>query len=433
MIYSDLIFVFAFLPIYLTASFCCREAWAKNAVSVLAAIVFIMWGRQWYLSLIILPVILIYILGFLPKRLQKIFSILFGAAAAGFSVFAAVYIGSDGSLASSLLSVGMCLFALRCVDYESEIAHGLEPERDFFALAAWLLSLENVLICPLETYESSRKRLHSRKVTLSKMSLGAVMFIKGFAKTAVCGLACERLRLAAISGSAFPWMNALFSVGAAVLGGYITVSGVLEMSCGMGAMNGFSPKAEISGFVPRFRISSHIEGLWGGLPGFIKGCFCRTGRSSAISLVCISLLTGVLFSFGAGAAAAFGIIVIAIIIEGNSSENEKPSDLILSVAVGLAAALLLGCRSPQGTVGFFVALDYNKYGYDITYALNAEFWRSLPWVAIGLIVLSPLPSLFGGAIRRKMRESDSFYAAARVAETVLCIVLLVIGTVAAGV
>ncbi len=426
MSFTDLIFVFAFLPVYLIAGYCCRETWAKNAVSVLAALLFIIWGRPWYLSLIILPVILIYIPSFFPERPRRLFTKLFAAVGCISGLAAAAFVGSEGTLKGSLLSIGFCVFSMKCISFASE----KEPKKDFFAVAAWFLSPENLLVCPIESFSETRG-ISSRKITLSKMSAGAAMFIKGFAKAAVCGLVFERLRLAALSGEAFPWLNALMSVGASVAGAYVTVAGTLEMSRGIALMNGLSPKLSPSWFTPSFRLSKHADGLWDGLSGFTANCFCGSFPKTVLSLAAVSLAVGVLFSFGAGSAAAFGIVVAALIIEGSYSQESRPSDLAVSLAAWLFAALLQGWQSPQGAMEFFAALDYNKYGYDITYALNAEFWRGLLWLAVGLALLTPLPSLAGGAIRRKMRESDGFYTAARVAETLLCAGLLVLGAIAA--
>ena len=435
MIWSDLIFVFAFLPVYLVASFCCREAWAKNAVSVAASLIFITWGRHWYWLLIILPVILIYILGLLSKRVNRLAcAIVTGAFASCFAAVAVISLGAEASLGSMLISVGLCLFALRCILYEKNIVEGMEPERDFFAIAAYLISVENMLISPLDDYADTGAKLSERRAGLSGLSSGACMFIRGFAKTAVLGLAFDRVRLAALSGSAFPWLNALILFASASLEAYVVVSGLLSMSCGMKLMNGFYAEPALSVFTPGIRLGTHVSGLWKSLPGFVSKCFCESSAASAaMAIAAASVASGVFFGFGAGAAACFMAIVAGLIIEGASPTGKKAGDIILTFIVWNAAALMLCCRSPEGLVKFFSALNYYKYDYDITYALNAEFWRSLPWLAAGIVSLSPLPSAVAGFIRRAMRESDGAYAASRIAETLFCVFLLIIGALASAV
>lgn len=434
MIFSDLIFVFAFLPIYLTVSFSCRETWTKNAVSVIASLLFITWGRQWYYALIIIPVFLIYILGLISKRINSLATEIVGnIAAVGFASFSVITLGTDLSLSSALISVGFLLFALRCVLYTKNITKGMKPERDFLALAVYLISFENMLVAPLSDYDDMREKLSSRRPTLSKMSAGLSAFVKGFAKVAVLGLAYERVRLAATEYEAFPWANAVILLIITFIEAYIIAAGICEMSCGLGLMNGFSPKNRTAAFMPRFRVGDHISDIWESLPKAIRSCFCeRSGTGLIVSLVAVSLLSGVFLSFGAGAGAFLGIVTLAIILEYMAPRRNRAADIIFSAILLAAAFLALTCGSVGGIADFFSALNPSAYEYDITFALNAELWRSMPWLIVGAIVVSPLYRIASAAIRSKMSESASFYGAARVVETAVCAVLLVIATAASA-
>ena len=434
MIFSDLIFVFAFLPAYLIACFCCREAWAKNAVAVAASLVFISWGRQWYYVLIILPVFLIYILGLLSKRINSLAAEIVGdICAVVFAVFGVITVGADMSLHSALISVGFLLFAMRCVLYTKNVCDGMEPERDFLALAVYFISFENMLIAPLADYADIRGKLTDRRPTLSKMSAGLSAFIKGFAKTAVLGLAFDRVRLAATEYSAFPWLNAVILLLVTFGEAYVVAAGILEMSVGLGQMNGFAPKGQTSAFVPRFRISEHVSEMWESLPVFVRKCFCeRSTVGLVLSLGAVSLLSGVFLGFGAGAGAFLGIIVLAIILESISSRKGHAADLILTVIMSAIAFLALSCGSTGRIAQFFAAFNFSAYEYDITYALNKELMRSLPWLIVGVIVVSPVYRMVSAVIRSRMSENERFYGVMRIVETVVCALLLVIATVAAA-
>ena len=434
MIFSDLIFVFAFLPIYLIVSFSCRETSTKNMVSVIASLIFITWGRQWYYALIILPVFLIYILGLLSKRINNLAAEVVGnIAAVGFAAFGVMTVGTEGTLHSALISVGFLLFALRCVLYTKNVTEGMEPERSFFALAMYLISFENMLIAPLADYEDVKEKLSSRRASLSKMSAGFSAFIKGFAKTAVLGLAFERVRLAATEYAAFPWANALILLIVTFGEAYVITVGISEMSCGLSLMNGFSPKLRTAAFLPKYRLGDHISEIWSSLPKFVRACFCeRSGAGVLISLAAVSLLSGIFLSFGAGAGAFFGIIILAMILEGMAPRRSRAADMIFTVVLLAAAFLALTCCSVGGISEFFSAFNPSAYEYDITFALNAELWRSLPWMIVGVIVVSPIYRIVSAAIRSRMSESESFYGAARAAETVLCAILLIIAAAASA-
>ena len=438
MIFSDLIFVFAFLPIYLTLSFCCREPWSKNAVSVAASLVFIAWGRGQapvYYLLIMAPVFIIYILGFIPRRKNMLFFEILGDASA---VLTAVYLaavsGTGASLGSALISVGFVLFALRCILYNKDVASGMQPEKDFFVLAAYFISLENMLIAPLADYRTSEKALKSRRPALSKMSTGLVEFIKGFAMTAIIGLSFDRVRLAAVEYDAFPWANAVLLVLVTVGEVYAVTAGVLEMSCGLGLMSGLSPRLRTPAFVPRFRVSDHVCEMWEGFAEFVRRCFFeRSAVGVIISLVLLSLVSaGIMLGLGVAAGAFVGIIILAAVLECIPGRRSRVSDAVFS-AVILIFAFSVPIFDTAGGIAAFFSSFSTDYGYDVTFALHDELMRSLPWLIIGVFAVSPLRRALTAEIRLKMAESEKFYGAARAVETVICVILLIISCASAAV
>lgn len=431
MIFSDLIFVFAFLPIYLTLSFCCRETWAKNAVSAAASIVFIAWGRSRLYALIVLPAFIIYILARLKNKVGRIvFEAVSDIFAAGFAGFCVVSLSRDNSLSSALISVGFLLFALRSVLYVREVAEGEPPERDLFALCAYLFSFENMLVAPVRGYSEMRKSLSGRKPTLAKMSAGLSEFIKGFALTAVCGLSFDRVRLAATEYEAFPWLNALALFGIIVCEAYVVSAGIKDMSSGLGLMNGFSSAEPISAFRPGLRLTDHVAGMWESFPKAVKSAFCgRSKAGTAVSLAALSLAAGAFIGFGAGAGAFVCIIAAAIVLEDFSTAKRPVYDFVFSAVMYIFAfaALIFG-----GAAGRFCIPSPSACDYDVTYALYDEFTRSLPWLIIGLLAISPLRRALNAFIRKRSDESESFYSAARIIETVLCAALLVFAAIASA-
>ena len=432
MIFTDLIFVFAFLPIYIIAGFCCREAWAKNIISVGASLLFIVWGRQWYYALIILPVFLIYICARLRSRFGAVFEILGDIAAAASAGYGIVLLSDIKDLRSALLSAGFVLYAMRSVNYLKKVSGGMEPERDFLCLAVYLISFENMLIAPLAGYDKMQKKLAERHPTLSKTSAGLSAFIKGFAKAAVLGLSFDAVRVAATQYEAFPWLNAVTLIAVTFGEAYVIAASFLEMSAGLCMISGFSPESEIPAFIPAFRISDHVREMWRGLCDMTEENFSERSLAGAfVSLAAMALATAVFVSFGANVGAFFSILILAMTLEGMSKQRSKAADLIFSAVLMTAAFLTLTGGSVSGVSRIFSAIDPKAYDYDITYILNLELTRRLPWLIVGAAVVSPLFRMTAAFIRRKMAENVRYYAAARIAETVVCALLLVIAAAAA--
>ena len=432
MIFTDLIFVFAFLPIYIIAEFSSREAWAKNMISIAASLLFIAWGRSLYYALIILPVFLIYICGLLRRRFGAVFEVLGDVIAAASAGFAVVSLAGDGTLHSALLSVGFILYALRAVNYLKKVSDGMAPERDLLCLAVYLISFENMLIAPLMGYDKMQKKLASRRPTLSKTSAGLSAFIKGFAKVAVFGLSFDAVRIAATEYEAFPWLNAITLIVVTFGEVYVITAGFLEMSAGLCMISGFSPEYETSAFLPKFRVSEHVAEMWRGLPAMARKNFAeRSLAGTLISLAALSLMTGIFIGFGAKAGAFLVVLIILMTLEETSPKRNKAADLIFSAVLMTVAFLVLVGGSFNGISAVLGAIDPSAYDYDITYILNFELIRRLPWLIIGAVAVSPLYRLAENALRRKMAENERAYTALRVADTAVCAVLLVLGTIAA--
>lgn len=427
MIFSDLIFVFAFLPIYLALSFSCRESWSKNLLSAAASILFIVWGRQWYYALIIVPIFLVYISGLMLNGKKTRFPALFGSfSAAAYTVFAAALLKSDTSLNSALFTVGVILFSLRAATYLKEVSEGAPAERDIMALTVYLISFENMLIAPLARYSEVKERIKNRRLVLSKLSDGLSTFVFGFARTAVFALAFDRVRMASVSG-AFPWLNAVVLILAVFCEVYVVSVGVLEMSRGLGLINGYSPSVQVSAFIPRARISDHIYEVWGSLPGFMARL---SEGNSLLLLAVLGIVTGGFIGMGAYVGAFFGIILMAVAIENLCPSKSKAADALFSAVILAAAFLTLAAGTAGGYAELFSAFDVSRYDFDISFALNEQLGYSLVLMLVGAASVSPLYRAAAVWYRQKRAESGGLYGALRVAQTVLGVVFLMLGVAA---
>ena len=140
MVYTDLLFLFAFLPIATAFIMILSEPWEKNLAAVALSLIFIVWARPIYYALIILPVIVTYASARLYNKIKsgaiivsaEIISLIFGG------VFALVS-GTDATLGGAICSVGFLLFTLRSFMYLNDVKHGQDSEKDFTALGAYLI------------------------------------------------------------------------------------------------------------------------------------------------------------------------------------------------------------------------------------------------------------------------------------------------------
>lgn len=428
MLYTDILFVFAFLPIALALTFILREPWERNLSAVVMSLIFLCWGRHLYYALIILPVFAIYFAGrLLKKSYSRNIHTIGGACALVFSAFAVISLGDMSSLSSSICSVGFFLFASRCLVYLDEIKNGAEPETDFLSLAVYLISYEFMLISPLSSYSRIKNSIKTRELTLTKAAAGIEIFIRGLFRASVLGFAFERVRYAALLSDATPWMNQLVGILACAVGFYVTFSAYGEMSQGLALMDGVATENCTVGITARSTVSAHVRDFYESGAILVQKSF--TKGKSAWQLVLTSVIVGVSFGFGAGWCAFIGLLLLAMMLEA-LSDTKTFSDGIVTFIVVVAGYILLACSSPDGIARLVSSLNKNAYEFDMSYALYSELMRSAFWLALGVISITPVYKWVYTFIREKMSASDRSYGVMRVMGAVITLVMLILSAIA---
>ncbi len=434
MIFTDVMFVFCFLPISVILAFTCGEDWSKNAFSLVFSLLFIVWGRPWQYLLILASVALIYVFGRVLERSGKIFELLGDAVAAATSFLAIYFLPDRGSLTHALLSVGFVGFSLRAMHYLKEVSEFEPAERSFARLAVYLISFENMLIPQLRPYKDVRGEIASRRPVLKRSSEGVALFVKGFALGAVCALSCDSVRLASTEYSAYPWANPLVSFIVTALGAYVCVSAFVSMSRGISLVYGYRAAADYPYFGFKATLGEHADCLMPGFSDFIADIFSARSFGGFITLLApLCVITGGLIGLGLGAAGAFCLIIIGIALERCAPEGlPKAVKTVFAATVCILAFLLLAFRSPKGIARAFGSLTSpSAYDYDITYILNYELLRRLPWLIIGAALVSPPAKMIAERVRERADGSESFYFAYKLCETAACCALLVLAAAAA--
>lgn len=448
MVYTDLLFLFAFLPIATALIMILSEPWEKNFAAIIASLIFIVWARPIYYALIILPVIVTYASARLYDKTKsgtiiisaQVISLIFGGAFALMS-------GRDTTLSGAICSVGFLLFALRSFIYLNDVKHGATPEKDFTALGAYLISYEFMLISPIKSYDELCEGIKTRKFKLSNLGLGMKSFVFGLSKVAILGLSFDRVRLAALNSEATPWVNAIIGLLAVIIETYIILDGYTQMSAGLACAGGVPMVSHGVNIRPRASLTAHISDVYAGLGESVEKHFGKSAKANLCGLVVCSLIAGAAIALENGAVAFFGLVLAALMISnapssGTVSSKDGPTavfikekkpglfDFIISLVLTLGGFLLLANGSASGVADWFASLNPNNYEFDISYALYDELTRVIPWLVIGVVSITPLPEMFASVFRARMSENERFYSIARALGTCLCVLLMLISIIA---
>ncbi len=421
MIFTDLLFLLAFLPIALVAMVAIGENREKNAVCVGLSLVMLLWTRPVYILLAALPLILTYFAArMIQKDRSKAAYISANVISSGILLGLAVAVGRDDSLSGGLTAAALLLMAYKLYGYLTDVMNGEPAEKSFFSLCVYFISFEFIFFNPALKYSSVREGINNRSAKLSGMAVGMGSFIVGLAEASVLGLSLDRLRLAAFYTDSLPWGDALWGSIFTAIEAYVLLDGYMRMSSGLASINGIQLYADSIGFVPRLDITKHLHGVYPTLAERVKSDF--DGRASLFGLIAASITAGVCLAFDVGEGAFAGLLLAGLIIANlrGSGLFEKIFAIILT-AMGF---LLMAVGDITKLFGMF------GYGFDMSFEFFDELKRVIPWVIISAFCITPMPRILASMWRERMAQSIGAYSAMRILSTAGKVLLLLVSLLA---
>ena len=251
MVFSNLIFLYLFLPLCLAAYFLCRSVPAKNAVLIVFSLIFYAWGEPVYLFLMIAAAAVNWGFGLLiEKRHKRVFLVLalvldLGCLAVfkytGFVVenLNALF-GASIPVPVIALPIGISFYTFQALSYTVDVWRGDVPAQRSFAKFLLYISLFPQLIAgPIVRYSDIAPELRSRTHTLSDAAAGTRRFVLGLAKKILfanlLGELVSGFRASQEQSVLYFWLGAA----AFTLQIYYDFSGYSDMAIGLGRMFGF--------------------------------------------------------------------------------------------------------------------------------------------------------------------------------------------------
>ncbi len=273
MLFSSIPFLYYFLPCVLLLYFLAPKR-LKNAVLLLASLVFYAWGEPIYVLLMAGSIASGYVLGLLIEKframpLGKLFLIVSAAISLGLlgyfkyvdffiSNFNAVF-GLSVPLLRIALPIGISFYTFQLLSYTIDVYRGtVAAQRNFITLAAYIAMFPQLIAGPIVRYSDVAAQLKSRTHSFEKIALGIRRFILGLAKKILIanalGELCDIFRVSGDQSVLFYWLYAI----AFTLHIYFDFSGYSDMAIGLGKVFGFD-------FPENFRfpyISASITEFW---------------------------------------------------------------------------------------------------------------------------------------------------------------------------
>ncbi|MBE6763826.1 MAG: MBOAT family protein [Ruminococcaceae bacterium] len=473
MVFSELIFIYAFLPLNLIIYFLAKNIHVKNTVLLLFSLMFYAWGE---------PVFVLLLVGM--AFVNWLFSLWIGVARArgrtGWARFALVlscivslgaigvfkygtfimenlrlFTGYPSVIPHILLPIGISFYTFQLLSYVVDVYRGeVPPQRKFHLLLLYVSLFHQCIAGPIVRYQDVSEELLRRTTSFKDMSEGITRFTVGFAKKALLANQCDLLAkqflglkaedtLEALSMTqitALPAAALWASTACYMLMIYLDFSAYSDMAIGMGRMVGFHYKENFN--YPY--ISQSVTDFWRrwhmSLSGFFRdyvyiplgGNRCSKGRQ-LFNMLVVWALTGLwhgaswnfvlwglyFFVFLALEKLFFGVVLDFL---------PRIFRHVYLLAVVLFGWILFRVED-LSQVWAMVCGMFGANGNAVTnFETNTLLLGNCIFLAVAILACTPLVKTIGQAMADKAQTSKAMLAVHAVVQIAAPLLLLLLGT-----
>ncbi len=258
MVFSSLLFLFIFLPLFLITYFIVPKK-LRNFILFMASLIFYAWGEPIYVFIMIFSTVLDYTCGRLidyfrnhkviPKLVLFI-SIATNLGMLGFFKYADFMIGNVNHLLSEpiellhiALPIGISFYTFQTMSYTIDLYRGkIGVQKNIISFGAYVAMFPQLIAGPIVTYNKVEKELNERTTNLDSFGEGSIRFIEGLGKKVLLANNIGRL-WDSVSNTNVHELTVLGSwlgIIAFALQLYFDFSGYSDMAIGLGKMLGFN-------------------------------------------------------------------------------------------------------------------------------------------------------------------------------------------------
>ena len=293
MVFSDLFFIYVFLP---AAAICYAlgrcgdhsrmrrlreygqprircECPYSNAVLIIFSLIFYAWGEPIYVALMIVSVFMNYVVGvFIDGGRHKSKAALIVGLILNIGIIA-VFKYAD-FLAETLnavgvpvpkpgiaLPIGISFFTFQSISYIIDVYRGqVRAQKDFFSLLLYISMFPQLIAGPIVRYSTISAEINRRSISMHDLAEGSFRFLVGLGKKVILANQLGELSAAFLDGdfASLSTGGAWIGILAYTMQIYFDFSGYSDMAIGLGQLFGFT-------FLENFNypyISASITEFW---------------------------------------------------------------------------------------------------------------------------------------------------------------------------
>lgn len=254
MVFSSLIFLFCFFPLFLICYFGAKKRKTRNIVLLIFSLLFYGYGEPIYILLMIFSIIVNYYLAlFMDKyKYKKSFlvgSLLFNLGLLFFFKYTNFFIDNINNVFNFNISflrislpIGISFYTFQILTYVIDVyKKKVDVQKSLINLGCYISAFPQLIAGPIVRYSTVNEELNNREENIKDFSYGIKRFIIGLFKK--CVIANEMAYVAdTLFQSSIPELGFL----GVLVGGisftlqiYFDFSGYSDMAIGLGRMLGF--------------------------------------------------------------------------------------------------------------------------------------------------------------------------------------------------
>ena len=259
MVFSSLIFLFAYLPAVLLIYFVTPQK-GKNLALFLVSLFFYAWGEPIYVLLMFASLTIVYLFGIgigkwrqeKPRR-AKFYTVLSVCVSLSFLFFFKYYnffasnlsrlpIVNIPTIAELALPIGISFYTFQIISYTVDVYRGdCVAQRNYINFGAYVTLFPQLIAGPIVRYTEIDAELTARRENVQDFADGILRFVVGLAKKVLIGDALAQ---------GFVYFQESATVAPTVVGAWMVIilyslhlyydfSGYSDMAIGLGRMFGF--------------------------------------------------------------------------------------------------------------------------------------------------------------------------------------------------
>lgn len=245
MVFSSILFLFRFLPIFLVLYFVAPNKKMRNLILLLGSLIFYAWGEPIYICLMLFSTVSDYVHGIYIESFIKTNK--FGVARGLLISSIVINLGMLGffkyfPFLNLALPIGISFYTFQTMSYTIDVYRGeVKAQKSFLDFATYVTMFPQLIAGPILKYKAVQNEISERHISAEQITYGIRRFVLGMGKKVLLannigllwnGISSENFGEMAVATAWLGIISFAFQI-------YFDFSGYSDMAIGLGSILGF--------------------------------------------------------------------------------------------------------------------------------------------------------------------------------------------------